>query len=628
MNRRFIITIISTLIITLIAVPSCAFADMNGISNTSSDTVSAGAEYVPGEVIVSFSENTGHNEENSIIENAIEEIDSISEPDEIQTSAIDRNTVLLETNQNTDTSQLIEELQDDPSVEAVQPNYYYTADSTFNDPQTKDTWYVDYLDLPEAWSAIEAYKQDGTIADPSNRVVIATLDSGIYLSHEDEKDISDGGNFDLAHCKTTVAGIDPDSESYDPAPNTETAYPNPLISHGNSTSSVIGATSNNGKGIAGIAAGFNNDIASVMAINVFRKNINSEHKATSADICAGIDYACRHNARVIMMCLGHEPGSTDGIGTLIDDAALEAKINWAANEKDVVFVASAGNRNNTSAWYPSDFDSCVSVINTGRYTDIDSKSCKYSTSSYGQKKDISAPGSGIMHCTMSPSGYTSGTGTSYSTPIVAAIAGLVRYVNPTLTQSQVKSILYSTATDLYTPGYDIYTGYGNVNAYGAVTAAVGKPDKITAGKLSTPHIWAKSASRNSIRLSWTNVGAYKYSIYRSTNPSSGFSYINTVNGTSWTNTGLSFNKKYYYKVVPKGTSSDGKRIDGSSSGYATSRAICGTPSLTVKVKGKKKARIYWSKAAGASGYQIYKSSRSDRGFKRIKTVKKCELLGN
>jgi len=69
------------------------------------------------------------------------------------------------------------------------------------------------------------------------------------------------------------------------------------------------------------------------------------------------------------------------------------------------------------------------------------------------------------------SGYGWGTGTSFSTPVVAGTVALIMSANPSLTPSQIESVLFSTATDLGAAGYDIYTGYGLVNAAAAVAAA-------------------------------------------------------------------------------------------------------------------------------------------------------------
>lgn len=46
------------------------------------------------------------------------------------------------------------------------------------------------------------------------------------------------------------------------------------------------------------------------------------------------------------------------------------------------------------------------------------------------------------------------------------------------------------------------------------------------------------------------------------------------------------------------------------------------PSLSVKA-GKKKAVLSWKKVSGASGYQIYRSSKKSSGFKSLKTISKA-----
>ena len=63
------------------------------------------------------------------------------------------------------------------------------------------------------------------------------------------------------------------------------------------------------------------------------------------------------------------------------------------------------------------------------------------------------------------------SGTSFSSPITAGVVALVMAAKPTLSSSQVESLLFSTALDLGTAGRDIYYGHGRVDAAAAVSAA-------------------------------------------------------------------------------------------------------------------------------------------------------------
>jgi len=69
--------------------------------------------------------------------------------------------------------------------------------------------------------------------------------------------------------------------------------------------------------------------------------------------------------------------------------------------------------------------------------------------------------------------YLQGTGTSASTPLVAGAAALVKAANPSLSPSQIRTILQQTAQDLGKPGYDVFFNFGLVNAATAVQAAIG-----------------------------------------------------------------------------------------------------------------------------------------------------------
>lgn len=73
-----------------------------------------------------------------------------------------------------------------------------------------------------------------------------------------------------------------------------------------------------------------------------------------------------------------------------------------------------------------------------------------------------------------PDFYCRSQGTSFSTPYVAGLAALVFSVDPVnLTAIQVRRIIRGTADDLGAPGHDNLFGCGRINAFRAVSRALG-----------------------------------------------------------------------------------------------------------------------------------------------------------
>lgn len=70
--------------------------------------------------------------------------------------------------------------------------------------------------------------------------------------------------------------------------------------------------------------------------------------------------------------------------------------------------------------------------------------------------------------------YVQATGTSAATPIAAGVAALVKAANPSLTPSQIRTILQQTAEGIGKPGYDPLFNFGLVDAAAAVQAATGR----------------------------------------------------------------------------------------------------------------------------------------------------------
>lgn len=85
------------------------------------------------------------------------------------------------------------------------------------------------------------------------------------------------------------------------------------------------------------------------------------------------------------------------------------------------------------------------------------------------KPDITAA-DGVKTTFSALSGLNPFFGTSCAAPHAAAIAALILSGNPTLTTTQVRTILTSTALDIEGAGYDYNSGYGILQAYQAAGA--------------------------------------------------------------------------------------------------------------------------------------------------------------
>jgi subtilisin family serine protease len=162
---------------------------------------------------------------------------------------------------------------------------------------------------------------------------------------------------------------------------------------------------------------------------------------------------------IINLSLGREC-NTSGPAKAEQDAI---NLAW---ESGVLIVAAAGNSGNNLRQCPA---SAANVIAVSATTSADTKA---SFSNYGNFIDIAAPGVGIYNAigtANSPgSFYTSWSGTSFSSPVVSGVAGLVWSADTTLTNQEVEDILKDTAVTLVP---STYFGAGRVNADLAVTLA-------------------------------------------------------------------------------------------------------------------------------------------------------------
>jgi subtilisin family serine protease len=383
-------------------------------------------------------------------------------------------------------------LQADPAVKAAGPNVIKHCSSTLlNDPlllhgassitqgleaayAAKDQWGLLITGAPDAW--------DSTTGDPG--IIVAVLDTGVNFAQEDivhrywtntdeiagngidDDDngfIDDVRGWDFTGFNDGAGG---DNDSSDPSGE--------ALSHGMCTASIIAAEGNNGLGMSGVAGG--NSQATGIRLMVLR--VGTETMIDVKAEIGAIDYAIQNGARAISMSFGGVTG-----GQIEEDAINRA---WNAG---VLPIAAAGNNGQGNddggsppkplVDLPAGFDNCMAVAATTIFETAGVETKAY-YSKTGTEVDIAAPGTRIIGAKNSVTGYTDTgeafSGTSAATPIVAGLAGLLLSKNSSLSVSQLREAIESTAVDLGAAGKDIVFGNGRIDMAAALASTGGSGD--------------------------------------------------------------------------------------------------------------------------------------------------------
>ncbi len=307
------------------------------------------------------------------------------------------------------------------------------------------------VDMDLAWNV--------ETGDPN--LIIAVSDSGLNMTHEDiASRIWNKTSEPIDGVDNDGNGLIDDYRGWDWV----NADNNPADDHGHGTNctGIIGAISNNSLGYSGV-----NWNSKIMPLKV----LNNSNGGSYANMANSIYYAVDNGAKIISMSIGGSSASTT-ISNALD----------YANSNGVLFVACTMNFNNNTTYYPAGYSTTKSnVIAVGSTNSNDQRTNPFfwsttSGSNYGNHVNVVAPGNYIWGLGISSnSDYNSyWGGTSQATPLVAGIASLLKSKQPSLTPSQIRTILMNTAQDQVgiasedTPGWDIYMGSGRVNANNAL----------------------------------------------------------------------------------------------------------------------------------------------------------------
>jgi serine protease len=365
--------------------------------------------------------------------------------------------------QGLSSGQLLARLRDQADVEWAVLDERRTISAVPNDPYyggnqvsitpTAGQWYlrapdstvVSSINAPGAWAM--------TLG--SAQVTVAVLDTGVRFDHPDLAGKLYAGYDFVSDTTAANDGSGRDSDASDPGDWAAAKECGSNGSkedsswHGTQTAGIVGAATDNGTGMASVGRN-----VMVLPVRVLGKCGGSD-----SDIIAAMRWAAGlsnnpvanpHPAQVISMSLGKSGACPASYRDVFSELAAAG----------VTVVVAAGNGAGTAVEAPAN---CAGALAVAGLRHVGTKS---GFSSLGPEVAIAAPGGNCVNLTgacvyailttsnagtTTPSSntysdsYIYSVGTSFSTPMVAGVVGLMLSVNNKLTPSQIRSTLQSSA---------------------------------------------------------------------------------------------------------------------------------------------------------------------------------------
>ena len=241
-----------------------------------------------------------------------------------------------------DLEEVMAEVAARPEVTSVSPNYVYEAYGFPNDPELKYQWHMTSIGAEKAWPWARG-----------RGVTVAVIDTGVaYMDFQarfkqvedlEKTEFVDGYDF-INH---RVEAVDDHA-------------------HGTHVAGTIAQSTNNGKGVTGVAYQ-----STIMPIKVLSAN----GSGTLAGVADGIRFAADHGAAVMNLSLGSASPAKP-----MDDAVAHAV------KKGTLVVCAAGNSSSSRPGYPA---GCAGAISVSA-TDYEDQLAWYSN--FGPSITIAAPG--------------------------------------------------------------------------------------------------------------------------------------------------------------------------------------------------------------------------------------------
>jgi serine protease len=391
-----------------------------------------------------------------------------------------------------DTLRQAKALRASGAYDYVEPNWHLRTAATLGTFPPDDLhhgeqrWHHGLIALPAAINRLQALP-----VQPSQRPVIAVIDTGVMLDHPDLQPqlVSPGRTFlsDRLSGDRNLANGDDQRLASDNA-----------TAHGTHVAGTAAAATFNGIGVAGVAP-----MARLLPLNV----LGRQGAAKTSDILEAMRYAAgldnnagvlpARRADVINLSMG-SPGACS--------LAFQDTINRVRAAGSLVVAAAGSLADNTrgQAAEVQQPANCAGVIAVGA-VDSDRQPSPYANT--GAALVAMAPGGDLgtgstllTDTNVAPEGIFSTLihhtgdgqrvagvgplqGSSMAAPQVSGVLALMRHVNPALTPEDIDALFAAgqLTNDLGAPGRDHQHGWGMINALKAVNAALQPHDTSGAG---------------------------------------------------------------------------------------------------------------------------------------------------
>jgi len=376
--------------------------------------------------------------------------------------------------QGADLAMTIAQLRENPGVEVAEPVYRSHMSALRVDPNDArflagEQWYLENMDVPEAWVV---YPGEPTIQDPqpASDVVVAVLDTGFDYYHED---LNPEGVPSLYENYRVFPGFDFINGDADPQDDN---------GHGTMISGICSALTGNAAGIASIAWN-----ARIIPVKV----LDAEGNGNSVHTTDGIWHAVHtfleqknkldpfdnegfvfnnpFNARLIInMSYCYEVSNVLGPSQM-ELAAIEYAIDHGA-----LLVAAAGDGarpldNGATSIYPASYPGVIAVGATDQANALwpDTNTLPLSANPETEAFFV-APGVDILstYPLSLSQGYAVGTGTSFSAACLTGVTAMIWSQYPFLAPAEViDTLIVGADADLLGDlGPDHVSGHGLINA--------------------------------------------------------------------------------------------------------------------------------------------------------------------